>query len=253
MKGLDARFTWLGGRKAAAVELILEELLPLARTGLKAEGIAAEDVDRYLGTLEERVRAERTGAAWLLASLGAVKQRGTRWEQVNALVAATLDRQRSGEPVHTWRPAELDEAGGWARNYLTVGQLMNTDLFTVNPEESLDLVANLMVWHRIRHVMVEDEEHRLLGLVSHRHLLRLVGRELPKQEGQTAPVASVMVEDPITVQPDTPTVQAIRTLREERISCLPVVSGEGRLVGVVTEDDFMTMAGSLLEEKLGES
>ncbi len=51
---------------------------------------------------------------------------------------------------------------------------MSTDLLTVREDEPIDLVANLMDWHRIHHVPVEDNEHRLVGLVSHRPLLRFL-------------------------------------------------------------------------------
>jgi CBS domain-containing protein len=44
-------------------------------------------------------------------------------------------------------------------------------------------------------------------------------------------------------------LRAIEVMREKRVGCLPVVS-EGRLLGVVTEDDFMDIAGQLLEERL---
>jgi len=53
----------------------------------------------------------------------------------------------------------------------------------------------------------------------------------------------------ITVGPDTPTLEAISTMRRHQIGCLPVVTG-GRLVGIVTEHDFMDIAAELLEQKL---
>jgi CBS domain-containing protein len=46
-------------------------------------------------------------------------------------------------------------------------------------------------------------------------------------------------------------VDAIERMREHGISCLPVVK-DGRLIGIVTEHDFMRIARQLLEEKLRE-
>ncbi|HHQ48135.1 MAG TPA: CBS domain-containing protein, partial [Acidobacteria bacterium] len=51
------------------------------------------------------------------------------------------------------------------------------------------------------------------------------------------------------VTPETPTLEAIETMRANRISCLPVVKN-GHLVGVVTQDQYMEIAGRLLEEAL---
>lgn len=52
-------------------------------------------------------------------------------------------------------------------------------------------------------------------------------------------VGDVMTRDPITVNPDTPLTDVIRTLAERRISGLPVVDADGKLVGVISETDLM--------------
>src|SRR5690606_21909568 len=64
--GLDAQVCWIDGGRVPVRELLLGELLPLAREGLGGLGVPPEDVDRYLGVLEERVRTERTAARWIL-------------------------------------------------------------------------------------------------------------------------------------------------------------------------------------------
>jgi len=61
-----------------------------------------------------------------------------------------------------------------------------------------------------------------------------------------------MRRDPVTVGPDMPTLRAIASMRSFGIGCLPVVR-QGRLVGIVTESDFMDIARELLEEKLGDA
>jgi len=46
-----------------------------------------------------------------------------------------------------------------------------------------------------------------------------------------------------------PTLEASDLMREHRVSCLPVVK-DGKLVGIVSETDFMPLAYQLLEERL---
>jgi len=244
--GLESQMTWLGGERLSARELVLNHLIPLARRGLASRGVDDEDIKRYLGVIEERTETGQTGSVWQLQSLSEMTGHGTRWEKIHALVAATLARQAEERPVHTWEKARLEEAGGWRSNYLRVEQVMTSEIFTVHPDDSLDLVANLMVWHRIRHVLVEDERHRLVGLVTYRHLLKLYGKNLDKGDRPMA-VWEVMNSKPQTIAPDTSSLEAIQIMRERRISCLPVVKDD-RLVGVITEDDFMNMAGSLLSD-----
>src|ERR1044071_974636 len=54
--GLDAQFQWIDGQSLSAISLILDQLLPLARQGLSRSQVATEDIDKYLGIIEERTR-----------------------------------------------------------------------------------------------------------------------------------------------------------------------------------------------------
>ena len=250
-QGLGAQFTWLDGEEIAALPLIADRLLPIANEGLAAAGVEAADRERYLGILERRVRSGRTGSRWLLFSLAAMKEEGTLGERLNALTMATVARQRAGLPVSEWEPAARAEGGGWKHNYVKVEQFMTTDLYTVHEDDPVELAAHLMEWHRIRHVPVEDREHRLVGLVSYRTLLRLLSDHGDQSRpAALIPVGEVMKRDPVVIGPETTTRRAIAIMRERRVGCLPVVHGK-TLVGIVTEHDFTEIAGQLLEEKLG--
>jgi CBS domain-containing protein len=57
-----------------------------------------------------------------------------------------------------------------------------------------------------------------------------------------------MNKDPLTITPETLTLDAIALMRREKVDCLPVVS-KGRLVGIVTERDFINVAARLLEQE----
>ena len=170
-------------------------------------------------------------------------------ERCRALTAAALQRQQTGEPVHTWELATVDEASDWRHNFRTVGQFMTRDLFTVQPDDLVDLAANVMDWEHVRHVPVEDDEGRLVGLVSHRTLIRLLAQG-EARGGQPIPVSRIMKSDPITVEPGTLTLTAIGLMRKHAVACLPVVEGD-KLVGILTERDLIEMAAQLFEEHLG--
>lgn len=257
--GLKAELTWIGGETIAAPRLILDRLLPDAREGLRVAGIDAADIDRYLGVIEARVRCGQTGAQWALSSVSAMEGKATQEMRCRSLCAAMLEHQRKEEPVHAWPPATVaDDAPTLLEGHRTVGQFMSRDLFTVRPNDIVDLAASVMDWRHVRHVPVEDDAGRLVGLVSHRELLRLIsrgaalGREGGPAAGAGAPtVASIMKADPITVTPETPTLEAMRLMRERQVGCLPVVSGE-RLVGIVTERDLLDVSTRFLESYLRE-
>ena len=248
--GLSAQFNWLGGKSLSASALILDELLPLARAGLRQQKIDEADVDLYLGTLEERVRAGQTGAQWTLKSLSALGSKGTKDMRHRALAEAMFARQQTGEPVHRWPIIRNAVPEDWPESYRTVGRFMTTDLFTVRPDDLVDLAASVMDWQHIRHVPVEDDEGRLLGLVSHRDLLRLLSREGQKTSGAVA-VRDIMKSNPVTVSPTTPTLEAVELMRSRGVGCLPVVEA-GTLVGIVTAYDFLAASARLFEERLRE-
>jgi len=246
--GLRAQQVWFDQEQKPAQELILTELLPLAERGLREAGIDEADIERYLGVIERRVASRRTGARWQLDSLENMKGSGSLHERMRALVASMVEQQEDGKPIAEWQPAEFCGSQDWRESYRTVGQFMATDLFTVRPDDIVDFAASLMEWRYVRHVPVEDDSGRLLGLISHRQLLRLIARGLDK-ETEPVMVRDIMRPDPISVSPETTTVQAIRLMRENRLSCLPVVD-EGKLVGLVTEHDLIVVASRLLEAVL---
>src|SRR5690606_17156590 len=216
--GLKAGFRWLDGRVAGARDLILEEALPLARSGLLAAGVAVSDVDLYLGTIQERVEARITGARWLLDSAKAMKHQGTRAEWLAALTAGMVSREKSGEPCHLWSPVQLEEGGRGRLGYLRVEQFMTTSLFTVHEDELVDMVAFLMDRKQIRHVLVEDDTHKLVGIVSYRSVLRLMADGFEGGTEAAPAVRDIMERDPVSVQPETPTLEAIELMRRHRVS-----------------------------------
>jgi len=178
-------------------------------------------------------------------------QEGTLEERMAALVAAMVDRQDAGRPVHEWEEATLGEGGGLKPSYMRVEQYMVTDMRTVNEDEPIDLVANLMDWNHLYHIPVEDNDHRLVGLVSHRPLLRFLASDEARRADGPIATREIMERDLITVGPSTGTLEAIDLMRKHGISCLPVVQDD-RLIGLITEHDFMRVARVLLEEMLSE-
>ncbi len=94
--GLRAEIVWLNGRRAPLRQLLLEELLPLARRGLRELEIDAADAEDYLGIIAARVDSGRTGSNWQRCFLA------RHGPDLATLTLAYLEQQRSGKPVHEW-------------------------------------------------------------------------------------------------------------------------------------------------------
>jgi CBS domain-containing protein len=160
-----------------------------------------------------------------------------------------LEGQQSGAPVSRWELAKPGGTNDWSASYQTVAQLMATDLFTVRPDDLADLAASVMNWRHIRHVPVEDDDGRLVGLISHRDLLRLMAEGLLKRTEKAVTAKEIMKHDLVTVAPNTPTLEALGIMRDRKVGCLPVVEN-GRLVGIITAYDFLSLSAEIIERQL---
>jgi CBS domain-containing protein/gamma-glutamyl:cysteine ligase YbdK (ATP-grasp superfamily) len=245
--GLDAQFNWIDGKSHSASSLILDHLLPRARLGLVNANVDQADIDQYLGIIEERGRTKQTGARWIVKSFAAMGS-GSKDARLRKLTEKMIEFQQNEKPGHRWPIIKACEPVDWENGYRTIGQLMSTDLFTVQPDDLIDLAASMMEWRHIRHVPVENGDGRLVGLVSHRALLHLVSRGL-RGRPELITVRDVMVADPVTVSPGTSTLDAIALMREKGIGCLPVVEDD-QLVGIVTSYDFLEVSARLFHEHL---
>ena len=177
--------------------------------------------------------------------------RGTTEEGMHALTAAIYENQHAGHPIHEWPLADLHGGDTWRFSCRRVEQVMTRDLFTVRPDDLVDLAATVMDWRHIRHVPVEDDRGHLVGLVTYRQVLRLIGEGVPRDR-DTVAVREIMNTAPYTVTPETSTLDAIAKMREHKISCLVVVDADDKLIGIVSERDFMNVASILLDRELRE-
>lgn len=94
--GLDATVVWLDTKKYKLRNLILEKLIDLAATGLQDSSVSAADISRYLEIIRNRTEKNLNGANW---QRGFVSRYG---KDMQSLTRAYIDRQNSGEPVHSW-------------------------------------------------------------------------------------------------------------------------------------------------------
>ncbi|TIC88564.1 glutamate--cysteine ligase [Nocardioides sp. GY 10113] len=104
--GIDAVVYWPGVGGVPVAELVLRKLLPMAADGLRAWGVGGDEIDRYLGIIEQRCLTGRNGATWFVERMAEVGSGGSSLEQrLDALRTVLRDyreRMHSNQPVHTW-------------------------------------------------------------------------------------------------------------------------------------------------------
>jgi Glutamate-cysteine ligase family 2(GCS2) len=101
--GMDAQLYWPGLGEAPAAELVLRRLLPLAREGLGRWGVSTVHADRLLGIIEQRCLTGQTGAAWQVATVGALSEGGAdRNEALRLMTQRYIEHMHTNQPVQTW-------------------------------------------------------------------------------------------------------------------------------------------------------
>lgn len=241
--GIDSKFTWFNDRKVSAADLILE-LIPIARKGLESRNVDAQDIEKYLNIIQTRAEKHTTGARWLLRSYTKLTDITNNDEALSVLTAAMIENQRTNKPVHEWELPTVDDLKLYKPSHLKVSEFMLTDLYTVQKDDIVDLVAELMDWNTIRFTPVEDSKGKLVGLVTARILLRHYMHS--KASKKTTLVEDIMIKTPVTIHQDANIREAIKLMREKKIGCLPVVNGD-ELVGLISENEFLNITKRLLD------
>lgn len=245
--GLQADFTWLKNKRIHVTDLIKKELIPLSREGLKNCKIDSADINRYLGIIKERVTKKTNGATWMLDSYEhLLKNKVSKDETLSVLTHSIMKNQQTNKPVHTWKKADLIDLDEYKPLELKVSEFMQTDIFTVEKDDIIDLVGELMQWRKIRFVPVEDKKGNLQGIITSRLLTRELLNALRNPVKNTILVQDIMITKPKTTSPDTSILDAMKIMRKNKIGCLPVVQKKV-LVGVLTETDFLNITSRLLE------
>lgn len=137
---------------------------------------------------------------------------------------------------------ELAAASFHRQPPLPVRALMRRDLVTARPGRPLAEAEADMILHRVRHLPVVDDAERLIGLVTHRDVLRWRASVLEGGDAFRSDlrVADVMTRQVVTVTPATTAEEVARIMLRHSFGATPVVE-DGRAVGIVTTTDFLDL------------
>lgn len=137
---------------------------------------------------------------------------------------------------------------------LKVKDIMTTEVFVLHATQTLELVRSLMRIKHVRHVPIVDADNTFVGLMTHRDLLAqtisyLAEVDEDEQEylDRHIHIVKTMKTDVVTADPEMDVCSAISLLLDHKYGCLPVVS-DGKLVGIVTEADFLNLTLGLLRK-----
>ena len=135
---------------------------------------------------------------------------------------------------------------------MRVLDIMSIDVLTVSPEESLKAAARLMVERGVSGLPVVNAEGKLVGIIteadflereadrSHRRLLDALMHK-PDTVSEAETVGQVMSTHPVVIYPEASVTEAARVMSHHHVKRLPVVNDEGRLQGIISRGDVVTV------------
>jgi acetoin utilization protein AcuB len=128
---------------------------------------------------------------------------------------------------------------------ITVGQIMSCQVVTITMDDTLAKAQALFNEFRFHHLLVVEQE-QLVGVISDRDLLKASSPFTGTMNETTRDVATlskrihqIMNRALITVDKETPIDCAAQLLIDKRISCLPVMTEDGTVEGIVTWRDLL--------------
>ncbi len=154
-------------------------------------------------------------------------------------VAAAMRQLDEGLDIHPAdvvrlvRQAEANAIGRQLGD-LRCGDVMDHDITTVHPADSLFRARTLINRHHTKALPVIDDDGRLVGIVTMADLFNLDAAEL-------ATVESVMTSDPVTVHEDTPVAQLVALMTDRQFRQIPVVTADRRLAGLISRAELIAV------------
>ena len=228
--GMSTQFYW-NESYISSHNLILDELLPMAYRGLYRLNVSPKDVEHYLKIIEKRVQSN-SGSEWIVKNYRNLLESHKSFEAAQILTSKMYEKQQKDYPVSSWKMLRKDASFSLDGTKL-VKHRMSTDILSVDVNDSVELVLNIMKWKNIRHMPVINSDRELVGLITSRDVNKYFKNHEPLKES----VSDFMTKELIATN-QYETVENAKTIMEEnKINSLPVLK-DNKLIGIITTSDL---------------
>jgi predicted transcriptional regulator len=137
---------------------------------------------------------------------------------------------------------------------ITINEFMTSELYTLRESDTLNDARKIMTEKHIRHIPITDDDNHVIGLVTQRDVLAATRPEMIQQadvassdDGSDISLSDIMVRDVSVIHQSDSLRRAALFIQSHKYGCLPVISDD-RLVGIITDSDFIDIAINLLEQ-----
>ncbi len=228
--GMGTQFFW-NGSYVSSHSLILNEFLPIAYKGLNKVGVNTKDVEYYLKIIQNRVNSNN-GSQWMIKSYRNLLKSKKRFEASHILTAEIYKKQQKEYPVSTWNLVNQNTASIYIEKRI-IKHVMSTDIFSVYENDSVALVIHIMKWKGFHHMPVINSSKEIIGLLTWTNLSNYI----TNKKNHLETVKNIMKKEIITINQYKSLSVAKDIMKQNNISCLPVVK-ERKLIGMITTKDI---------------
>ena len=137
---------------------------------------------------------------------------------------------------------------------ITIDEFMSSKPYTLRETDTLNDAVRIMTEKHIRHIPVTDNDNHVIGLVTQRDVLAATEPRLQQQvnsssrhDNEEILLADMMIREVSVIQKSDSLRRAALYIQSHKYGCLPVISDD-RLVGIITDSDFIDIAINLLEQ-----
>lgn len=135
---------------------------------------------------------------------------------------------------------------------MQVRQVMSHVVITVSPQDNLKTALERTEWAG-RHIPVVEHD-QIVGIITDRDIRLALNspyilreRLQDKRLLEETPVEACMTLNPLTIRDTASIEEAVDSMLEHKFSGLPVVTANGKLVGMITTTDLLKVLGKLLK------
>lgn len=136
-----------------------------------------------------------------------------------------------------------------SNNVVSVQQVMTTEVLSVHPEDTMEVVHNIFNSTDIHHLPVVNNEAQVVGIISKSDYYSIsnafplfrpdLRRAANERLFKSLLVEDVMTRQVATLYPDDPITVAAGYFKENIFHAIPIVSRDGKLMGILTTFDLL--------------
>jgi CBS-domain-containing membrane protein len=140
------------------------------------------------------------------------------------------------------------------KKMITIEEFMTADPYTLRQTDSINDAWEVMIGKHVRHIPITDDEDHVVGLVTQRDVLAATdpgaireAKSASHEVRSDITLSEIMIRDVTVIHKEDSLRKAALYLQTHKYGCLPVVVDD-RLVGIITDSDFIDIAINLIEQ-----